>query len=966
MLIEGRGTRNLDPLVFFVATDSRLRGTIRSVKATTLTVIASLLALNVTTLSNSEPQHRNDKRPALRSASTVKANVPIGFESNVGQFRSEARYVSRGRGYDLFLTPAEAVFNFKTPHAASDPACVSASVKSAAVPSPRGKRNPLCYSISSEPIRLRIAAGNAQSKPEGRKPLSSYSNYLLGNDPRKWYKHVPHFGEVWYAGVYPGIDLVYYGTDGQLEYDFVVAPDANANQIAFSITGLDGQKLRANANGDLVIPAGDNEVLLRRPRIYQGNSCLHAGPGAIDSESSSCREVAGGRFRFNERDKLEARIRLELPVYDHTQALVVDPIVSFSTYLGGNVTDIASGLALDSEGNIYLTGTTNSTSFPVTAKPIQGALDSASGDRDTFVSKLSADGSSLIYSTYLGGSSTDYAYGIAVDSSGSAYVTGQTLSADFPVVHPYLSKNPNGNAYLSKLSPDGSTLVYSTFFGGTEQGESTAVAVNSNGEAAITGWTLATDLPLMNAFQSAHSADFYDAFVTKFSADGTSLIFSTYLGGNSLDYGQAIATDPSGNIYVGGITGSTNFPTTPGAFEAAYPPGSPPNGFVSKFDPSGTLVYSTYLATAQTYGIAVSATGNAFVTGGASDTLPVTAGAFQTVAVGADTFVTEFDSTGSSLVYSTFLGGDGVTYGNAIAVDSAGNAYVTGETSSPSFPLQDPTQSSLVEDVPAAFVTEFNSSGSQLIFSTYLGGGSGGGDQAGNAIAVDSGGNITVAGATIQPNFPVLNAFQATLNGFENAFITRYAFDFSIQSSPATATVSAGQMATTTINVNPDGGLAQTFSFTCSGAPQNSTCSVSPTSVSINGTNTGSVKLTVATMASSAARSAPDGDTSGRPRQSGFFSAARVDVRWMLSLAGFCCLFVAFHATLGHKKADESVLFVTLILGLLGCGGSSAGSGGGGGGAGSTATPAGTYTITVTATSTGGIKHEAQFTLTVN
>ena len=305
-------TTGLLPFALFEGSESQFRWLVfrcdslklciysRSVKPKNIMAIAFWVASNVTAYSSSQPPHLNDKKPALsRSASMIKANSSLSFETNVGQFNSEARYISRGDGYDLFLTPAEAVFNFKTQQPATASACgFTVSQYTSFLKTPR-KNSPLCYTTSLESVRLRLTGANPEARPEGRSPLSSYSNYLLGNDPRKWYKHVPHFGEVWYAGVYPGIDLVYYGTNGQLEYDFVVAPDANANQIAFSITGLDGQKLRANANGDLVIPAGDNEVLLCRPRIYQGNSCLHAGPGAIDSESSSCREIAGGRFRFD-------------------------------------------------------------------------------------------------------------------------------------------------------------------------------------------------------------------------------------------------------------------------------------------------------------------------------------------------------------------------------------------------------------------------------------------------------------------------------------------------------------------------------------------------------------------------------------------------------------------------------------------------------------------------------------------
>jgi hypothetical protein len=892
-------------------------------------VVAFLAALGAVVGCGSPIRRVNDRDPSgPLPLSSLKATFPISFECKARQFRPEAGCIFRGPGYDLFLTAAEAAFGFRT-------------------------------DSSSEPIRLRIAGVNPDVEVEGRKPLPSYSNYLIGNDPRKWRKHVPQYGEVWYSDLYPGIDLVYYGSNGQLEYDFVVAPHANANRIGLSIAGWPRRlHIRQNTDGDLVIPIDGGEVLLRRPRLYQGNSCLHAESREHGPPLASCVEIKGCRFKLYARKNIESQVRFELPPYDHSQPLIIDPVVSFSTFLGGNVTDSANGMAVDSSGDIYLVGTTNSTIFPLTSDPIQNTL---AGDTDAFVTKISGDGSSLIYSTYLGGSNAEFAHGIAVDSSGSAYVTGETYSSDFPLVNQYQSQNPSGSGFVSKLSPDGSTLIYSTYLGGSTEGTTNGIAVDSNGDAVVAGRTYAVDFPVVNAFQPSHAADngSEDAFVTKFSADGSSLIFSTYLGGNSNDMGQGIAPDPVGNIYVGGITSSSNFPTTPGAYQTTYDAAGLESSFVSKFSPSGALVYSTYLAASQTFAIAASSAGNAVVTGTADDEFPVTPGAFQTVpGLDSDAFVTEFDSTGSSLAYSTFLGGNDIDNGNAIAIDSAGNAYVTGETSSLNFPLSNPTQSTIYPGVPAAFVSELNSAGSQLVFSTYLGGGSiGSGSQQGNAIAVDSSGSIYVAGSTNLPDFPVVNAIQPILNGAENAFVTKYVNDFALQGSPATATVSAGQTATYSITVATAMGFSQTVSFSCSGAPQNSTCTVSPMSVTLGGTNNGSATLTVATKASSAMLVTPFGNFVGRPSTTGDLTAAGIGLRAMSAVLALCI--VAWLASSRAKKATVGFLSVLLIASaLVACGG-----GGGGGGAG---TQPGTYTITVTAATVSGISRDADFKLIVN
>jgi hypothetical protein len=691
-------------------------------------------------------------------------NLPISFESNVGQVGSETKFIAHAPGYNLSLTARKTAISFRTASAAGGADCRPASTT--------------CLHASRAVLGIRLIGANTKARPEGRKPLLSYSNYLIGNDPHKWHTHVPQYAEVWYPDVYPGIDLAYYGESGQLEYDFIVAPHANAHLISFTIDGLrNGRMLTENASGDLVIPVGEKQVLLHKPRLYQGNSCMHVHSGM---DGAACKALSGGGFRLRQ-DASGTHVAFELPTYNHDQALVVDPVVSFSTFLGGSGGDGANGMALDSAGNIYLIGGTNSTDFPVTSGAFQSTL---AGNTDAFVAKLSSDGQHLIYATYLGGSNAEFPTGIAVDSSGNTYLTGQTYSTDFPLASPYQSQNLGAaDAFVSKLSPDGSVLIFSTYLGGTSQSEATSIAVDSSGEAAVTGWTYATDFPVVNAFQSEHAPDggTYDAFVTKFSADGLSLVFSTYLGGNSADLAQAVAIDAAGSVYVAGMTNSSNFPTTPEAYQTTYVPGSilGDNGFVTKFDATGeTLSYSTYLSACQIFGISVNASGNAFVTGTAEGQFPVTPGAFQTIqgsSSSSDAFVTQFDSTGSSLVYSTYLGGSNYDYGYAIALDSSSNAYVTGTTYSTNFPLKFPVQSTFYAGVPDAFVSEVSSAGSQLLFSTYLGGGSDGyGDSQGNAIAVDSSANIYVSGSTTAPDFPVTKAIQPTLKGTGDAFITKY------------------------------------------------------------------------------------------------------------------------------------------------------------------------------------------------
>lgn len=719
--------------------------------------------------SNTGADGRKPTAQARASRMILNASLPVFFEPLPGQSGapSAARFVLRTPQYDLLLAQNGGVLEF---HESGAGHCDKLhACRSGAAP--------------VEFLHLNFAGASSKTRIEGEGAQSSFSNYLVGNDPGKWRTHVPHFGEVRYRDVYPGIDLVFRSHLHRLEYDFLLTPYASPDLISIRLDGIaTAHSFRVGEDGSLSLQLAGGKVVMQRPVVYEGRGCSSGedGPEVAAREGRYCHLLAGGAFVIRKRGRGEVpTIGFALPTYDHSQPLVIDPAVAFSTFLGGTTDDGANGVALDPQGNIYITGTTNSTNFPVTNGAIQPNL---AGNQDIFVTKLAPDGSHLIYSTYLGGTNSDFAHGIAVDASGDVYVTGETYSTDFPTVNAFQSISQGGNGFVSKLKADGSSLVYSTYLGGSLEGATNAIAVDSAGEAVVAGRTNSTDFPVLHAFQQAHAIDSgdSDATLTKLSASGSSLVFSTYLGGNSNDFAMGVALDASGNIYVAGLTFSSDFPIVPGSFETTYSATPGGTGFVSKFNPTGSqLTYSTFLVGGNINAVAVNGLSQAFVTGSASSALSTTGGAFQTTTpnpfLGAGAgFVTGFNTSGSALVYSTFLGGNNGDVGNAIAIDSSNDVYVTGETSSTNFPVQAPLQPAYAGSGDA-FVSELSPSGSQLIFSTFLGGGAQGfGTDEGFGVAVDSSGEIVAAGSTNAPDFPVLNALQPVLAGFGNAFVTKF------------------------------------------------------------------------------------------------------------------------------------------------------------------------------------------------
>jgi RHS repeat-associated protein len=626
-------------------------------------------------------------------------------------------------------------------------------------------------------MRLTGATRNLAPTIAGRERQPGISNYIRGNDPAQWRSGVPHYAKVQYDQVYPGIDLVYYGNPQQLEYDLVVAPGADPGQIRLSFEGVDG--MRIDDEGNLVLAVAGGEIVQKAPRVFQlveGQERLVAGRYVMLDEGSASAAGEGGATTLAASPVLG----IALASYDTGRALVIDPVVVYSTYLGGSGLESygsANGhlasIAVDGAGNAYVTGNTYSTDFPaVNARyPSYGG----GGYDDAFVTKFNQQGQGPVYSTYLGGNSSDFGYGIAVDRAGNAYVTGSTSSTDFPTVNAHYPNYGGGSdAFVTKLDPQGQGPIYSTFLGGSSYDGGKGIAVDGIGNASVTGSTLSFDFPTVNArYPNCNCVYGTDAFVTKLDPQGHGPVFSTYLGGYNWDYGEGIAVDAVGNAYITGHTTSPDFPTV----NARYPIGSGWSAaFVTKFDSQGQgPVYSTYLGGyGYNYGlgIAVDGSGNVYVVGYTdSSYFPTVNARYPNLNGSHDAFVTKFDPQGQGPVYSTYLGGSSSDGGYGIAVDGSGNSYVVGFTNSSDFPIANAIYPNYGGNADV-FVTKFDQQGQGPIYSTYLGGS---GQSLGTGVAVDGAGNAYVTGSTSSTDFPTVNARYPTLKGETDAFVTKIA-----------------------------------------------------------------------------------------------------------------------------------------------------------------------------------------------
>jgi len=591
-------------------------------------------------------------------------------------------------------------------------------------------------------------AGAKAARAAGMTASESKVNYFAGNDKNNWRSDIQTYDEIVYPRLYAGIDLTLKAYGGKVEKVFTVYPGANPAEIAVQVNGVD--EIRVNDSGELEINTGDGVLKMTAPIAYQ-----EAGGEKVPVEVAY--DLRDGLYRFR------------LGRYDHSRPLVIDPLMvpCFSTYLGGVDNDRATAIAIDSSGNTYVAGYTLSNNFP-TANPYQG---SHRGNGDVFIAKLNPDSTGLVYSTYFGGNGWDQASAIAVDSSGNTYVTGYTLSANFPTVNPCQgSYSGSGDAFVAKLSPAGNSLVYSTYLGGSNTDNANAIAIDSAGNAYLTGYTHSNDFPTDGPYQASNSG-FSDAFITKLNSTGNGLIYSTYLGGITEEKSFAIAVDSSDNTYVAGYTLSTNFPT---ANPYQVSTGGSYDAFITKLNPSGSgLVYSTYLGGNgfdQANAIAVESSGSVYVAGWTdSANFPVAGPCQASKDGGQDAFVTKLNPSGNGLVYSTYLGGSNDDRAYALAVDSSSSVYITGYTGSGNFPTAAPCQASNGGGQDA-FAAKLNPPGSGLLYSTYLGGSS---DDNAYTIAVDPSGNTYVAGFTLSANFPTINPCQTLNKGGQDAFVTK-------------------------------------------------------------------------------------------------------------------------------------------------------------------------------------------------
>ncbi|MFL6194676.1 MAG: SBBP repeat-containing protein [Thermoanaerobaculia bacterium] len=636
---------------------------------------------------------------------------PLAFEANRGQTDPRVKFLARGQGYGLFLTPAEAVL-----------------------------------ALGGEALRLRWEGARSAPRISGEKERPGRTNYLTGNDPARWRRGIPSFEKVRYQSLYPGIDLVFYGNPRQLEFDFVLAPGADPDAIRLAIQGQ--ERMEIDGAGDLVLHLGAGEVRLKRPASYQEIGGVR-------------RPVASGWRRTD-----DGRLGFAVGKHDPSRPLVIDPVLAYSTYLGGSGYDDAYSVAVDPAGNAYVTGSTLSSDFPAhdLGRPSRPATD-------TWVAKFDPAGR-IVYTTYIGGPSAQISHAIAVDPQGNAYVAGETNFNGFPVVGGLgVPADPGStDAFVLKLDPTGSSLVYSTRLGGNGQDTATAIAVDGAGHAYVTGYTEARNFPTVNALQGAPGAGF-NAFVAKLAPSGSSLVYSTYLGGSQNDLAAGIAVDSAGRaIVAGGTESATDFPLAH-AFQASGQSGF--TVFITKLAPDGSsFVYSTYFGGNGTaYDVDADAAGNAYVTG---------------VAFGddrrgqGDGFVAQLSPMGIP-VFSTYLGGSGLDQPNAIAVDAAGRVFVAGYTTSPDFPLRDPLRATCAplltpfDCASDAFVAALAPGGSGLLFSTYLGGSipTNPGNEEARGIATDHRGGIYVAGRTNALDFPTVAAAQPTSHGAGDAFLSK-------------------------------------------------------------------------------------------------------------------------------------------------------------------------------------------------
>ena len=705
--------------------------------------------------SSSHSPVSNPKLSQLDASTSARVNatygkLPLSFEANHGQINNQVKFLSRGNGYNLFLTPTEAILQLQKRDAQQQ----KEKPTQPSVRPTTAKSDP-----PSTKLRMKLLNANPSPQVAGLEELPGKINYFLGQDPKQWRTNVPTYAKVRYQGVYPGVDLVYYGNQQQLEYDFIVAPGTSPNTIKLAFEGA--ERLEVDPNGDLVLDTTAGQIRQHKPVIYQEVNGVR-------------QEIKGGYILSNVH-----QVGFQIGHYDTSRPLVIDPVLVYSTYVGifGDQPFSPTNIAVDQDGSVYVTGSVSG----VEVTPTEGVLLKPGRESDSFVLKLNPSGSALVYTTYFGGNRYDMSNSIAVDPYGEACITGWTNSTNFPTT-PWAVQTNHGedyyDAFVVKLSARGSEFVYSTYLGGRNYDTGYGIAVDADGNAYITGTTQSNNFPISSSsFQptfTQHDPLETRAFITKLNPSGSALIYSTYLGGSGTsNSASSIAVDAMGQAYITGRTNSTDFPVTSGAFQSKYG-GGYGDAYIVKLNAAGSnLLYSTFLGGSENetgFSITVDSTGHAYLTGETASPNFPTLRAIQPFFGGnsefpvpplspnLDAFITKLEPDGSGLVFSTYLGAEDFDKGTGIALDASDNIYITGLTrSNYGFPMVNPLRAT--DFNLNAFVTKLNAAGSVIIYSTHLGGSS---DDTGTGLAVDATGNAYVTGWTLSSDFPLQHPLQST------------------------------------------------------------------------------------------------------------------------------------------------------------------------------------------------------------